>query len=50
MSFLKELFSRYTLHEGQSKSAELAYFFSIVTVSVFDFYADAHRVSSAFYR
>ncbi|MED3604364.1 ribonuclease, partial [Bacillus subtilis] len=27
MSFLKELFSRYTLHEGQSKSAELAYFF-----------------------
>lgn len=25
--FLKELFSRYTLHEGQSKSAELAYFF-----------------------
>ncbi|PJH92101.1 YihY family inner membrane protein [Bacillus sp. SN1] len=27
MNFLKELFSRYTLHEGQSKSAELAYFF-----------------------
>ncbi|MEC1666504.1 YihY family inner membrane protein [Bacillus mojavensis] len=27
MNFLKELFGRYTLHEGQSKSAELAYFF-----------------------
>ncbi|MEG7381430.1 YihY family inner membrane protein [Bacillus subtilis] len=27
MNFLKELFSRYTLHEGPSKSAELAYFF-----------------------
>ncbi|MBY8914401.1 YihY family inner membrane protein [Bacillus sp. YC2] len=27
MSFIKELFARFTLHEGQSKSAELAYFF-----------------------
>ncbi|KAF6544689.1 MULTISPECIES: YihY family inner membrane protein [unclassified Bacillus (in: firmicutes)] len=27
MSFIKELFARFSLHEGQSKSAELAYFF-----------------------
>ncbi|WP_424161724.1 YihY family inner membrane protein [Bacillus amyloliquefaciens] len=27
MSFMKELFARFSLHEGQSKSAELAYFF-----------------------
>ncbi|UTL73493.1 YihY family inner membrane protein [Bacillus halotolerans] len=27
MNFLKDLFGRYTLHEGQSKSADLAYFF-----------------------
>ncbi|MCY8858592.1 YihY family inner membrane protein [Bacillus atrophaeus] len=27
MDFIKELFGRFTLHEGQSKSAELAYFF-----------------------
>lgn len=27
MSFLKELLARFSLHEGQSKSAELAYFF-----------------------
>ncbi|MGG2432949.1 YihY family inner membrane protein [Bacillus velezensis] len=27
MNFIKELFARFSLHEGQSKSAELAYFF-----------------------
>ncbi|MEK4089988.1 MULTISPECIES: YihY family inner membrane protein [Bacillus] len=27
MRFIKELFARFSLHEGQSKSAELAYFF-----------------------
>ncbi|ARZ57104.1 tRNA-processing ribonuclease BN RNase BN [Bacillus velezensis] len=27
MGFIKELFARFSLHEGQSKSAELAYFF-----------------------
>lgn len=49
MNFLKELFGRYTLHEGKANLRSWR-IFSVIAVSVFDFYADAHRVSSDFYR